>query len=519
MDLRPRLNLAGRALLAMLDPAHDLMPTGGYEVAHDLGRWWDAVLRLEAATGFAIPAELEAASLLNLQRLTGAGDGLLMNRADIPVLRDRTRINPHNIRESLLAFGDLVRHRQSAWARDMAMTLVRWLSRALRENGTLDFTTLACWGNVPFTTDFSHTEAIIDGWFDGTATSGRCIEALVWLFEATGEPAVLEVASRLAAHHLTHSAQPDGGAHPRIVDPANEGHNHSYHGTLRGLLLFGLLTGERAFIDTVEATYRRTIRCGIVKESGWTPHDLGKTRFPNNFGDPVSDPASTGDAAQIALWLALHAGCHDLFDDVERYVRARLMPAQLTADDVQRHPNHRFQARDVGAWSIHGPTHGGKGCTPDVLAAVTHGLCDIQRSIVTHTAAVVRVNLHFDHDDEQLSVVSTRDDRATTSVPVKRRLNLLIRVPRWAPATSLEVEVDGRAVPIRRMGDCVWIGRDALTDSSVIRMSFALPSRTTEEIMPSGRRYTLHWRGDQITGIAPQEAVLPFYPEVPQSTA
>ena len=55
--------MAGNSLLTLLDPEKDLMPTGGYEVAHDLGRWWDAVLRLEETIDFVIPAELEAASL------------------------------------------------------------------------------------------------------------------------------------------------------------------------------------------------------------------------------------------------------------------------------------------------------------------------------------------------------------------------------------------------------------------------------------------------------------------------
>ena len=70
MELRTRLEMAGNSLLTLLDPEKDLMPTGGYEVAHDLGRWWDAVLRLEETIDFVIPAELEAASLRNLQRLT-----------------------------------------------------------------------------------------------------------------------------------------------------------------------------------------------------------------------------------------------------------------------------------------------------------------------------------------------------------------------------------------------------------------------------------------------------------------
>jgi len=59
--LREAMHRAGACCLAWFDPRHDYLPTGGYEVAHDTGRWWDAMLRLEAATGFDVPAKLEEA--------------------------------------------------------------------------------------------------------------------------------------------------------------------------------------------------------------------------------------------------------------------------------------------------------------------------------------------------------------------------------------------------------------------------------------------------------------------------
>lgn len=51
MDLRHRLEITGAGLLATLSPEHEHLPVGGYEVAHDLERWWDAALRLEEAIG------------------------------------------------------------------------------------------------------------------------------------------------------------------------------------------------------------------------------------------------------------------------------------------------------------------------------------------------------------------------------------------------------------------------------------------------------------------------------------
>lgn len=506
--------MAGQALLALLDPEKDLMPTNGYEAAHDLGRWWDAILRLEETIGFVIPAELEAASLRNLELLTANPDRLLMNRTDVPWLEAKAKINPHNFRESLLAYGGLVRRRNNLWARDAGLRLVRAMDRCLQADGSFDFTKLESWGRVPHTQDPSHTEPKRGNWFDSTATSGRSLEALVWLYECTDDSLTLDVARRIAEHHLVNSTNRDGTVREEIVSPDNVGHNHSYHGTLRGLLLFGLLTGQRQYVDVVEATYRNAVRNRIVKESGWTPHDLGKPRFANEHGDLLADPASTGDAAQLALWLALRAGCHDLLDDVERYVRARLVPAQLTEDDVRRNPEREFAPREIGAWPIHGPSHAGKGCTPDVLAAVAHSLCDIYAHICTPTDAGLRINLHFDWEDERVKIVSVRGERAELTVLAKQPGDLLIRIPGWAPEAGLGLAIDGEPHPIGRMGGFAWIPGDMLGRDSEVAMSYDLPSRRTEERMPSGRRYRFEWRGDEIVGASPQDTPLPFYPSL-----
>jgi len=511
MNLRNRLETAGTGLLSILDSEKELMPSGGYEAAHDLGRWWDAMLRLEETIGFAIPADLEAASLRNLKLLTDNPDRLLMNRTDVPWLQQWAKINPHNFRETLLAFGGLIRRRRNLWARECSLQLVRTMDRILQADGSFDFTGLGSWGRVPHTVDPSHSETKRGAWFDGTATSGRALEALVWLSESTGEPSVLALAQRIAEHHLAFSTNADGSIRQEIVDSENAGHNHSYLGTLRGLLLYGLHTGQRKYVDVVEATYRNGIRNRLVKESGWTAHDLGKIRFPNDYGDPVSDPASAGDSAQLALWLALRGGCDDLLDDVERLVRARLIPSQLTEDDVRRNPERDFTPRQIGAWCIHRSTHAEKGCTPDVHAAVIHTLCDIYSHAVTHSAIGTRINLHFDVENETVKIVSTRGERANVKVTVKQPDNILIRIPGWAPESSLRLAVDGQTQPLRRMGIFAWIPADVLQSGSEIDFSFDLPTRHTEEKMISGRCYQFTWRGDEIVEIDPQDNPLPFY--------
>jgi len=513
MNLTAVLRLAGAGLHAMPEPEHEGFITRGYEAAHDHGRWWDAALRLEATIGLPIPAATETTARENLRRLTANPDRLLCNRPDIPCLRAKAKLNPHNFRETFLAYGALIRWRRSDWAHHAALTLVAAMHRALRPDGRLDCTRLGLAGQVPMTYDPSHTERPDDPWFDGTATSGRALEALVWLHELTGEPTMLALAERIAEHHLRTSINRDGTLRAEIVAPDNVGHNHSYHGTLRGLLLYGLHTGQREFTNTVAATYRSGVRFSLVKESGWAPHDLGRLRFPNPHGDPVADPASAGDSAQLALWLARDTGAHDLWDDVERLVRARLIPTQLTAQEIADHPAQGFTARDRGAWRIHGQCHAEKGCTPDVHAALIHSLCDIHAHGCSLTPGDTRINLHFDADNKQVTVHCTRKNRAHVQVVLKQPTRLRIRLPGWAPLPSVEVTLNLAPVPWRREGGYVMPDGGELPAGSDVRLTFDLPLRTTEELMPSGRAYQFQWWGDEIAGVSPPEGPLPFYPE------
>ena len=132
------------------------------------------------------------------------------------------------------------------------------------------------------------------------------------------------------------------------------GHNHSFLGTLRGLLLFGLLTENRKFIDGVGRLYRNGLWGTVATESGWTPHDLGKSRFRNGDGDPVGEHGSCSDLIQLGLWLGLRGNQPEALDDVERLIRARLLPSQiLDTSDPRRY----------GAWGVYGPPYS-RGCNP-----------------------------------------------------------------------------------------------------------------------------------------------------------
>jgi hypothetical protein len=500
------MELGAECLLAWLDPEREYFPTGGYEVAHDTGRWWDTMLRLEATLGLAIPAAREADMLRNLKQLTGNSDGLLMNDPSADWMRNSTFINPHNYREGLLAFAALVRYRGSRWAREAGLRMLATMDRCMDDEGWFDYTLLDCWGKVPFSTDDSHPLPPREGWYDSTGDLGRGLEGVVVFHQATGDAIALDVADRIARLQLRTAVHPDGSPRKGILDPGNVGHNHSYLGTLRGLLLYGLLTRRRAYVEAVGNTYRKALWEHHITESGVTPHDLGKTRFPNEDGDPVPETASCGDVAQIALWLALRDGQTDLLDDVERLTRVRLLPAQIVPED-----GAELGPRLIGCWGSHGPMYG-KGAILDVAAAVLHSLCDIHDSITTLTPLGLAVNLHLTATTAHAEILSQRGGEALLSVRPFVRENVLVRLPAWAPRGSVRVAVDEVPQEVRSVGPWLLFPREGVTPGCEITVRHALPERESTERFRSGRTYRLSWRGDEVVGIDPHDGPLTIYP-------
>ena len=175
-------------------------------------------------------------------------------------------------------------------------------------------------------------------------------------------------------------------------------------------------------------------------------------------------------------------------------------------------PESQITDRQLGTWAIRGACHAEKGWNPDVFAAITHSLCDIYAHICTQTNAGIRVNLHFDYEDSHLKITSTRNQLAKLCVLVKQPGNIMIRVPQWAPEESVRLTIDGKELPLKRLGHFAWISGDVVSEHGEIVMCYDLPEQLTEEQMPSGRCHKFKWRGDEIVGVDPQDSPLPFYP-------
>ena len=185
MKLTEHLSLAGAHLLDCLCREQNYLPYWhmvvdsdqraeyqfrSYCNSHNVGRWWNAMLRLQATTGFAIPGNIEAAMLENTWRMCDNPSGILLDEPDADNA-DTWYI--HSYRETMLALGLLVVHRGCEAARKQGLRAIEQMRKASRD--------LTLW-------DFAACEDGPSLKQDGTPcyTHGRAIEGLRCFYEATG---------------------------------------------------------------------------------------------------------------------------------------------------------------------------------------------------------------------------------------------------------------------------------------------------------------------------------------------
>lgn len=506
------MDLAGKNLLASLSPDHAGLPywcvdinargLAGFRMwwpGHNLGRWWDAMLRLEAATGFRIPARAEADMRRNLLRFFDNPDHLCLE----PVTaanRHGYAIDLHSLREGMLALHALVRWRDDAWALETGRRMVASVDRLTRDPARWDLRRFG----------LARSAKLSLGWGeDPTASHGRMIEALIWFAEAAGSAEAIALAERLVAWHLANTFLPDGRINPKATSAH---HSHSVLGTLRGIALLGLRAGMQELVDFAARAMRVTV-LRLVKPSGYTCHDL--------LLDRRGETTTPGDAAQLALWLA-SAGYGEFWDDAQRIVRSRILPSQITsapplepAGDPALDIHRDIARRCVGAFGgMHAHPHGETRPTTDITAADLHTLADVTSHVVETTPLGTRVNLHLDHDADLASIRVRRGSRSLVEVKLKagvRGRPLWIRLPRWADRNGLSLRIGQKRVLPAWVGDYAVLDAEATRPAGLVTLEHDLPVR--EQVEPTdGVEYRLRWRGDDLMEVQPPPDQLPFYP-------
>ena len=194
-------------------------------------------------------------------------------------------------------------------------------------------------------------------------------------------------------------------------------------------------------------------------------------------------------------------------------MRVRLLPSQLlespkltpigTGDDRYADLDRRIIG---GFGGMHRGPHDGKMNVTDVTAACLHTVIDIYNHVVDKKGPLTFVNFHFDYEDDDVVIVSRRDEVARLKIQPRRPTDLMIRIPGFA--TKVEIDASGRALPQYRIGDFTFVpavGSEGLT------MEYDLPRDRFVE-RTNNVDYTFEMRGDQIASIVPWDAFYPFYP-------
>ena len=459
----------------------------------NLGRWWDTLLRLEETIDFAIPRHLEEAMLQNLKLAFDNPDSLFFEPLNVKLT---PHFELHSCGEGLLALTGLINHRNNNWARSQGHLMIKSLLIYLNEDGTWNYDKM------------KYGKQVGQGRSkESTWSHGRMLEALVCFYKATKDPIALELARRIANYHFENTTNPDGS----FNDASDANQSHSYLGTLRGLLLFGELTDQHQYIERVYKTYKNTVLKSMISKSGLIPHNIG--------GDGNWEPTSAGDTALLALWLAARHGYTELLDDVERIVRAKIIPTQITSspptkpmnkiDNPEMYQYDDITNRIIGGFSSTGYAAWGKGAISDYAFAVAHTLSDIYNHIVVRGTDGTKVNLHFDYEDEKIQITSVRKDSATVLINKKVKENLWLRIPRWVDRDSINITISDASADYLTMGDYVIVPEKFLPGRVIL--TYSLPINIEKETH-GGIEFEYLWRGDEIIGVYPNSDVYPLYP-------
>lgn len=531
--IKPAMELAGQNLINMLHPDYDYLPSfliavdrdykadrQFFFMTHNIGRWVDAMYRLEAATSFAAPEKIQEAMFCHIKAFCDNPDDLFLRPLDKLPYGEGDLFCFHSLREHLAAFCMLGKVKKNQWALDSAHRMLVKLESLLlpRDKWVAE---QRVW-DIEKTKRYMHLglKKIHPGWnLNLQGSEGRLIEPLIWYYELTGDVLALNLADRFARFHLDYSTSPDGAFYGGSL----AGHNHSYMGTIRGLLAYGRFSGQHEYVDAVAKTYQVAFPT-IITPSGYCTHDLDK-----EMGGDIS---SAGDVAQIALWLGMYHGYADYLDDVQRIVVSRLLPCQITESpplqpkDTERKPRQEFLPDGrlalfdypenmehiiIGALGgIYGHPYGAKWSVVDVTASALHSLVDVYNHVAQETENEIRVYFHFDYDTDFVKISSERSEDgeiATLTIEPKVRKNLWVRIPGWVPGDSLRVTVDGKTTATR-VSQFLVINANDLPGR--VQLKYERPLHKSVERV-NGTDYELTWRGDEVVGICPNTGFYPFY--------
>jgi len=289
-------------------------------------------------------------------------------------------------------------------------------------------------------------------------------------------------------------------------------HTHSTTCVMSSLAQLADLTSDVPLMLRVKAFYDNGL-WDIRDEFGWVVESSDESSNPDK-----GEVNNSGDILETALLLGKW-GFAEGYHDAERILRCHILPSQLRDVSFIAQPanpggidgQHDVVARLQGAFGFPAPYGHEPLDLPDVkfnldiVGGTVGSLCEALRSVTTHNAAGLHVNLLFDHETPDI-VVESPYTHPALRVRVKRAAPLYVRIPPWVDRDALRIDgVPGQAL---QTGGYAFIA-----DPSVdkwITFQFPLVEHSVE-LRHRTRTIKTRMRGDSVAAMESFDADLTFF--------
>lgn len=384
--------------------------------------------------------------------------------------------------------------------------------------------------------DAVHTRLAVDP----CAMWGRQVAPLARYYELTGNTDALELSENFTANILYRSgAFNKDGSFNGALEYRN-GHFHTRMGTLASVAKLGELTRNSAYISWTKRSFDWAMtRCTSF---GWTPGDMHDQAYEH-------ETCTLVDAINTAAILARN-GYPEYYGYVERFLRNHLTESQLTdvswiheydkkdMDIPKSKTYYKVAQRLRGAFSGYSAPNDfvydgkkGRGHIMDVqvccVASGARGLYQGWQSAVTCERGRVSVNLLFNRGTQWVDVKSYLPHIGKIELDINEDIpELLVRIPEWVAYGAVGIERKFGVNTVNVTGRNVawlykyYINLKKANKGEKITIEFPLEERVTEEYAVDNK-YSVRWRGDDVTGISPAGTYYPLYnkrkilPDVP----
>jgi len=308
------------------------------------------------------------------------------------------------------------------------------------------------------------------------------------------------------------------------ADGSFDHHSHMRGHQGWGMAHLGALTGEPRLIAWSKRLLDFYLRRGT--DYGWIPESMTVPRR--------SETCAVADVVNIAEWVA-KSGYPEYWDVVERFTRNYLREAQFFFSPEYEalyrtlYPGEEGEHGLALARDFEGAFQGAMGLTdrcftPNAMdmmgCCVPEGMRALYaawRNTVVDEPDAVRVNMCFDRDAPAARVASFLPGEGRMTVTSKIAKPFLLRPPAWATREGVQVQHNGRTLPVA--WDGAYVRVDDVQPGDTLALSYPLPSFIQRQPMPgeeSTRELTVCWLGNTVLSLEPAGEQLPLYRQVPR---